>query len=240
MRRRPAGFSLVELIIAIALGAIVMGGLFGIMTSMIRFQTDSLRKGSVTGWALAGIVKMNKEIENANVIAWPVSGNPNSDYVVGCINWSRAASPNPVVNGVGGPGGPLDTGSPVTVFYYCYNGQGSYDGDNVHGQLRRMANTGFGVTCPMTNIFPSGLPICSASAAFQTNEVIATGVNYRLAGPNNVFAWDDSMRGIRIRFTVGKENAITPSPGNPEMVNPQFVTFNTAVIPERVYSTTVD
>lgn len=167
------GFSLVELVIAMLLSSFVMIGIVGVASQMVRFQVEGMRKGSVTGWSLVAITAMNKEIEDATVLAYPTNATGPQNAMVACKNYSRVTNLA------------LSAGEPIITFGYCY------DPDGI-GYLRRWETTG---TCPgAVGVPPSP---CSSVA-----EVVATGVHLDAAG-NNVFRRADDVGGIQIRYRVG-------------------------------------
>lgn len=227
MRRRRGGFTLLELLIAIGLGALVLVALYSILGSAVRFQVESLRKGSVTGWSLASLTKMSKELEDAQVLVWPQEPpSDTSDYLVACINWSRT------------PGvGRIDATQPVTVFYYCYDG-------NADGKLWRYYDVGNAVSCPASSPGnPPALPPCNGGFTPTGQggaDVIAVGVN-RLAPTNpKVFALDDDIRGVRVRYTIGRRAVGVPTAGQPDIRNPQFMDVNLGIPLQRQYINTND
>lgn len=147
-RRRGAraGFSLVELVIAMLLSSFVMIGIVGISAQMVRYQAEGMKKGSVTGWSLVAITAMNKEIEDGNVLVYPTSGTPQDSLSI-CKNYSHLA------------GAALGPGSIENVTY-CYDSTSP-------GYLRRAFTTG---SCPALGTAPA------ACTAGNYPDVVATGV----------------------------------------------------------------
>lgn len=186
MRRDPrAGFSLIEMIIALSLASIVLIAVVGVAASMVRFHMEGMRKGSVTGGALVSFVKMAREIESANVLVYPSAATPNTDTLVVCNNWSRLMAPS--------PGAALDPAQPVEVFYYCYN-----PGAGVpQGKIWRYQTAG---PCPTT---PPPIPTCDGTA-FADSTLMAYNVE-RLSG--NLMFRRDTIGGVRIRYVVGEQAA---------------------------------
>lgn len=219
MRPGARGFSLLELLIAVSLSVIVLMAIFGMMTSMFRFQVEGLKKSTVTGWSLASLMKMNKEIESASVMAYPTDATPR-DWIVGCTNWSRILST-----------GKMDTNQNVVVFYYCYDG-------TANGTIRRLAEESAATACPTS---PVALPACSDvwGGANRTNDVIAVGVNRHSTGSPGVFTRDDGVGGVRVRFTVGEKTFVHVD-GKPDVVNPQYMEFDTSITMSRPYLNTND
>lgn len=186
--RATAGYTLLELIVALSMSTIVLVGIFSIMSTMMQYELDGLRKGSVNGWSLSSLVAMNREIEGASVLAYPTSGGGGDSLIV-CANWSRL---------VGASGGVLNGGS-GTVYYYCF--------DSTNNVLRRKSASG---ACPAS---PATPPSCDATT-YGAGNVVATGV-YR-SGAANVFTADPSMAGtVRLQYVVGNPSQTTQTP-NPQ------------------------
>ncbi|HAZ08946.1 MAG TPA: hypothetical protein DCZ01_10595 [Elusimicrobia bacterium] len=221
MKARSRGFSLVELLIAVSLGAIILAAIFGLTTSMVRFQIEGLRKGTTVGWSLASLTVMNKEFENADVLVLPNWSTFTSDAAVGCTNWSRIR------------GGRHDTSRNALLFYYCL------DTSSVPNRLRRMSAEAATVTCPTS---PPPLPACDATGSIpgpgvKSNDVIATNV-YKNSG-SAIFTSDSAINGLRIKFVIGEET-YAPTAGQPDLVNPQFIKIDTLVTINRAYMNTFD
>ena len=215
-RERTQGFTLIELIIAASLAMVVLLALFGMMSSMVRFQVEGLRRSTVTGWSMASIVKMNKEIESAGVVAYPADATPR-DFFASCVNWSRILASSAA-------GGREDPTQGVVVIYYCYDGTA----------IRRLTDETSGL-CPTSASLPGGAEaVCNT-----TGEIVAVGVKRHSSG-NLVFTRDDAVGGIRIRFSVGDQTHTVPAPGSPDIVNPQFVEFDTTVTTNRAYNNPYD
>ena len=212
-RRRRAGFTLLELVIALSLSSIVLIGVFSMMASMMTYEAEGLRKGSVNAWSLASLVAMNREIEGASVFVY-ASASPPQTLVV-CSNWSRLLT----ASGVGAKISAIDN---VTVYNYCW--------DQANNLLRRSITTGAGVTCPSSVGFA---PLACNSAAYGgASSVIATGVFQDSLG-DPIFTADPTSTGtIRIRYVVGNPSAgVSANEGNglTNFVNPQTMAFDTRI-----------
>lgn len=188
IKRGQAGFSLLELIIAISLASLVLVAVTNLAASAVRFQMDGIRKGSVTGWSLVSFVTMSKEVENANVLVWPTG---SADTIILCNNWSRLMA--------AAPGARLDTTQPLEVIYYCYN--------PATKALWRYYTAAAG-TCPAS--VAGSVPACTGAAGFPDMQQIAWNVE-RLSG-QNVFMRDDTIGGARIRYVVGQQTADVKHP----------------------------
>lgn len=213
------GYTMLELIIAVALSMVVLMAIFSMMTSMFRFQVEGLKKSTVTGWSLASLMKMNNEIESAAVLAYP-TGVAQSDIMCGCTNWSRIY------------GSRLDTNQNVVAFYYCY--------DSATQTIRRLAEESAATTCPLPASLPAGLPACTSawSGANRTNDVVAAGVNHHSSG-SLVFIRDDASGGVRLRYAVGDKTYVHVA-GKPDVVNPQYMEFDTNITMSRPYMNSND
>ena len=213
-RRDRRGFSLLELVIALSLSAVVLISVFSIAASMVQFEVEGGRKGSVTAWSLASITAMNRDIASASVIQYPTALNSANSLVV-CTNWTTLLNaPNGQQLSTIGPG--------PSVLYYCW--------DNSANVLRRMAvlNT----NCPNSGVGP---PACSA-VGYGAGSVVATAV-YQNSG-NWVFTNDNLVtNSIRIRFVVGNPsqgqvNTTGTGASGPVFQNPQSLAFDTRVVLE--------
>lgn len=206
-RRNAGGFTLLELIIALSISSIVLIGSFSMLSSMVQYEVEGMRKGSVNGWSLASLVAMNREIEGASVLVYPTAGG-SADALVVCSNWSR------LMNTTGGA--PLGAG-PTRIYTYCW--------DAASNALRRMNPPGAG-SCPGVGYTP---PACTVGS-YGSDSLIATGV-YRDASNNFIFTADPATAGtVRIRYTVGKATpgtALNEGNGMTKFVNPQTMTFDT-------------
>jgi prepilin-type N-terminal cleavage/methylation domain-containing protein len=203
-RRKCAGVTLIELLVAVSLSSIVLIGVFSMTASMVQYEVEGLRKGTVTGWSLASLVAMNREIEGASVLVYPAAGS-GANYLVVCSNWSRILNNN--------AGGLLDATSTLTAYFYCY--------DAASAVLRRMTST---ASCPASYAPPA----CNAGT-FGASSMIATGVYPIGAAP--VFA-ADSASTVNLRYTVGKPTAgvdVNEGNGATNLTNPQTMTFDTRI-----------
>lgn len=222
---RKNGFSLIEMVIAVSLASFVLVGVASIAAQMARSQVEGIRKGTATGWSVISYMAMSKELEDGNVLAFPIADGASSDSLIMCKNWSRA------VNG-GPPGGKLYTNDPITnaaadttVVQYCLD---TTDASNLI--LRRYENRGPGVTCPNP-----GVPVaCTAtpSGTWTRTDVVGFRVE-RLSGAS-VFTRANSSGGVRVRYVVGRQ---TPTTNDP---NPQSTPFDFKISMQKQFSSTVD
>ncbi|MBI3564677.1 MAG: prepilin-type N-terminal cleavage/methylation domain-containing protein [Elusimicrobia bacterium] len=215
IRQNRGGFSLLELIIAMSLSAVVLITVFSIAASMVQFEVEGGRKGSVTAWSLASIANMNRDIASASVIEWPNGAGAADNNLVLCTNWSRLMAPpnGAVLSAAVGPG--------PTVIYYCW--------DSATNVLRRMV---LGGNCPNVGVGP---PACNA-ANYGAGSVVATAV-YQNAG-NFLFTVDTSVKNaVRTRYVVGNpaQGQVNSTGGGASGVvfqNPQSMAFDTRIVLE--------
>ncbi len=227
--KKDSGFSIIELVIAISLASFVLVGVATIASQMARSQIDGIRSGTVTGWSLVSYLSMAKEIEDANVLAFPIANGASSDSLIVCKNWSRVISTaDKRLNTDATPAG----ANFVTVVQYCVD---STDASNL--VLRRFANTGVAVTCP-----DPGVPVaCTASPGGTWNENGAgNGISVigfhleKMAGFPNMFTRDNSIGGVRLRYVIGRQ---TPTTNDP---NPKSTPFDIGIAMQKQYNSALD
>ena len=239
--RKSEGFSLIELMISVSLASFVLVGVATIASQMARNQVDGIRSGTVTGWSVVSYTAMAKEIEDANVLVFPVNNGDTADQIVICKNWSRNVGPGPFP---GGPGDRLNTDpgfdadgvakGTVYVIQYCVDptlppvGQTGFT-------LRRYANVGFppGVSCPT-----AGMPVaCNlAGPGWTKNDIVGFRLE-KIVGPPAVplmFMRDNTIGGVRLRYVIGRQTASVAQPV------PKFTAFNFGITMQKQFSSTVD
>lgn len=231
------GFTLTELIVAVSLSALILVGIMGISAQMVRFQLQGSRKGDVTGWTLLGLQRMNKELENANVLDCPTNDgssvtcvaprNP-SDRLAGCINYTRQSVPP----------GPLAANQRTLAFYYCIPVVGQYAYQLLRYELESGPGTGLPATCPLT---PIPVACGNAPSAPMTMEVVVKGF-YPSDGqtPFPFFERADDVSGVRLRYTVGLATPtaeISPTAAGPV---PTYMRFDMKIGMNKSYTNTVD
>lgn len=210
------GFSIIELVIAISLSSFVLVGVATIAAQMARSQIEGVRSGTVTGWSLVSYLSMAKEIEDSNVLAFPIADGATSDSVLVCKNWSRVV------------GGKLDSNAPglVSVIQYCVD---SSDPTNLI--LRRYANVGAGVACPSPGV-PAAC-VSSPGGTWTQTGVVGFRLE-KLAGFPTMFTRDNSIGGVRVRYAIGKQVSTTNEPV------PKFTPFDIAIGMQKQYNNTLD
>lgn len=221
LRGRRAGYSLIELMIAMSLASIVMVAVVSVSSSLIHFQVEGMRKGRVTGWALMSVMTMNREIEDANVLVHPLTGG--ADWVVVCNNWSRLQS---------AADKRMDTTLPVRVVYYCFLETGT----NPDRPLYRYINVGAypAVSCP-ASFTPPACGNTSPGFAYTEMGIVASGV-YRTA--TNPFTREPTGKGLNIDFRIGN-----PAPTGAELVKtpvPVTMPVKITIAMQKQYGNTSD
>lgn len=191
--RREAGFTLLEMIIALSLSSIVLVGAFTIMTSAVQNQVMLMRKGTVNAWSIASLVAMNRDIEGGSVLAYPAAGLGQNSVVV-CSGYSR-------IVGAGGTPSTLPSlpaGVTPNVYTYCW--------DAATNVFRRRYQAG--TACPAP---PATPPACIAG---NYPEVVASGV-YQDPALDPIFQRDpNNASAVRVRYVVGNPNANAVSAGS--------------------------
>lgn len=213
-RRKPSGFTLIELIVATAISSVVLVGMFSIATNLVSAEIDGMRSGTVTGFTMAAIGGMNADIGAAGAIGYP-GQNVWSDFLEVCTNWStRPAVPAAVDNGVGN-----------TVTTYCYDSADPPPFGNAI--LRSVVPHGVGAAA-----CPTAAPPACTSANYS---IVATGV-YRDPVSNGPLFYSDpkTLNALRLRFVVGNPVAGVSAGSNGQTPTkvPVSVAFNTEIILE--------
>ncbi len=221
------GFSLVELLIATSLSAFVLIGISTIGASLARNQVEGIRSGTQVGWSVVSYMSMAKEIEDGNVLVFPVNTGDSADQIVICKNWSRQMGAGPPT------GDRLDPG-PVSLIQYCVDPTAPVAPETGF-KIRRYASVAVGGSCPT-----AGLPVACNAAGPSWTENGSPGngiVGYRvekLAGFPFVFQRDNAIGGVRVRYVIGRQTATTNEP------TPKFTTFNYGITMSKQYSSTLD
>lgn len=220
--KNSSGFSLVELLIATSLASFVLVGVVTISAQLARNQIDGIRSGTVTGWSVVSYMSMAKEIEDGNVLVFPVNNGDAADQIVVCKNWTRVT------------GAPLDASVPVSLIQYCVDPTAAVAPETGF-RLRRYARVSVGNICPT-----AGVPVAcdAAGPSWTENGTPSNGVvGYRLekiVGLPLVFLRDNTIGGVRLRYVIGRQ---TPTSNEP---NPKSTTFNFGISMAKQYSSTVD
>jgi prepilin-type N-terminal cleavage/methylation domain-containing protein len=239
-RRRSAGFSLIELVVAVLLASVVLMGSFSLMSTMVTADANAIRSGTVTAWSLAGINMMNTDIAGASALGYPLLGGADNSLVV-CTKWFNKVTPPVEMMGATGT---------MDIISYCWD-QDPVDLNTpfYNSFLRRVEPhaIGSGETCPTTP-YPVTCNHASYSAVgglYGTDTIVTTGVylDPTVPAPNFIFTADSKMlNAVRLRYVVGNPAASAVSAGSnagavagtPGLVNgtPVSVPFNTEIVLE--------
>jgi prepilin-type N-terminal cleavage/methylation domain-containing protein len=211
-KRNSPGFTLIELIVAVALSTIVLIGVFSLMTNMVQTEVTSMRNGTVTVWSLASISAMNADIVGSSYLSYPSPG-PGQDSLVTCTNWSPIAA-------AGGVAGPVNTAAGNTVYEYCY-----LPASNV---LLRNVITNAVAACP------GAAPACVVG--LYSSGIVATGV-YRDSAGDPVFTaqpTSTNANAVRLHFVIGNPAVGVSAGGNgtTSLAIPQSINYDTQIILE--------
>lgn len=209
--KRNGGFTLTELILSTSVSALILIGIIGVSTQMVRFQVESTRKGDVTGWSLVSLNQMNRELEQASVLDCPrpaggavppytnPCAGPDSNIMRGCSNFTRASAPPGRVD--------PDPGFETTAFFYCVPLAGVYA-----NSLLRYAETD--TTDPRACIIN---PTCgNPPAGGMTLNVVATNVS-QLDPLTPYFRRADDIMGVELNYNVGIATASAYAHKGPPM-----------------------
>jgi prepilin-type N-terminal cleavage/methylation domain-containing protein len=217
------GFSLIELVIAVSLASFVLVAVASLAMQMTRSQIEGIRSGTMTGWSVVSYISMAKEIEDANVLAYPIADGSAQDAIVVCKNWSRNAG------ATAGVGAKLDVNGVVSVIQYCVD-------TSVPTALvmRRYARASAADTCPAV-----AAPVaCNAAGpgwsenGVASNAVVGFRVE-RVAG-QAVFLRSNAIGGVRVRYVIGNQTATANVP------TVKFTTFDYGISMQKQLSSTVD
>ncbi len=214
-KRAACGFTLVEMIIALALSMVVLIAIVTVSTNMIRMQFQDIRSGNVNNFTWIALDRMNRELENATHLESPGPGVADTSNVMsGCVNWSNRANPN---------GGAIDTVSPspysdVTAFYYCVCTGSEGNGCSQDSLYRYALVTPAGSpTCPYP--VPGGFKCGDAPQGSATQDIVVYKsffhLNYSVGDP--FFTKSSPVSGVEMHYTVGKK---------PDTVDPQAKHFD--------------
>lgn len=231
--KRSRGFSIIELVIAISLASFVLVGVATIAAQLARNQVEGIRSGTATGWSLVSYQAMSKEIEDANVLAWPAADGSGSDSIVVCKNWSRALA---------GPDKRLNTSTDppqadyVTLTQFCVDPTPPA-APQTGFTLRRFSRRGTfasGVTCPDTVAAPATCTSAPSTPWGAWSENTVVGFRLEKLGGADVFTRANAIGGVRVRYVIGRQTPTTNEP------TPKFTPFDFGISMQKQFSSTVD
>lgn len=122
------GITLIELVIAIALGVMILLAMYTIFASAFRFQAETQRADIVRSDVVLSLKALMRDLEAASWIENPAapcnnlcdgsagnaSSSQSSDSLTGHVNFDRVLFLNT-------GDGRLDAGRPAYMFHYCVN-----------------------------------------------------------------------------------------------------------------------
>ncbi|MDE2490402.1 MAG: prepilin-type N-terminal cleavage/methylation domain-containing protein [Elusimicrobia bacterium] len=224
MTRARSGFTLIELIVALGLSSAVLIAIYALLASMVKFQVEGARQGTIESWSIAGVTTMDQEIETANALVYPSVDGASADSIMVCQNWSYES-------GGATTGAAMNPSANTYTIAYCY--------DSANKRLMKSrAASGYGemTGCPAKGTAPAA---CTTGNAYNYT-VIATNVN-RLNGAN-IFTRDDAINGAWVQYVVGDTatGSLAPGAGNPQMVNAKYMTFDFRIPMTRPYANSFD
>lgn len=153
--RRRGGFSMPELIVAVALSSGALLALVAVFMPIVRTQMQAIGDLRTQGNALAAHKGLLKSLRDATEIYLP-GENSSANVLSGCSNWDTSL------------GGPL-TGTQGRSFYYCVSG----------GKLYYHTATPSSAPCQMAT------PTCTAGLMVAENVSLAPGQSFYFARPAN-------------------------------------------------------
>lgn len=109
------GFTLVEMIVAVALSSIVMVGLIDITASMLERHFEGIRHGAVDSETLYSLDQMRLELEAATYYSNPSTSSSASMSIQGCGNYSM----QPITLPNGTQTNQIYGAQPISSFAYC-------------------------------------------------------------------------------------------------------------------------
>ena len=190
-----AGFTLMELVVSLALSTLVLVGVLMFATSVIKTQFLETMRGKVSGTTLLSLDQLRADMVNATYLQSPASGS-TSDVLSGCSNYSSRSL---------NAGGKLASGDPIASFYYCV------DGNNT---LWRYSVT---ATCPFPTPCACGPGACGG---VSPTPVVYRNFFHRIP-VNYFFARSADTAGVELIYIVGNS---TPTVSAPVPVSYKFDT----------------
>jgi len=113
MRRARAGFTIMELIIALSVASLAVMASIAAMGPVIQTQVALYRNQRAQAEALVALKAVQAELLQSTELYAPAAGAA-ADSVSGCANYSAAL------------GGPLDAAKPVRAYQICLSGSTLY------------------------------------------------------------------------------------------------------------------
>jgi prepilin-type N-terminal cleavage/methylation domain-containing protein len=105
-----SGFTLIEMLVAVALSSIVMVGLIDITASMLERHFEGIRHGKIDSETLYSLEQMRLELEAATYYSYPNTASPSGMSIQGCGDYFSATSPGTQIPA---------PGATISSFAYC-------------------------------------------------------------------------------------------------------------------------
>ncbi|MBI3564818.1 MAG: prepilin-type N-terminal cleavage/methylation domain-containing protein [Elusimicrobia bacterium] len=86
MRERAAGFTLIELVVAMALASLVIVGLNSLMLPLVRAQVSATRTQSTQSGLTGALSAVERALRTSSVVTAPAMPGFPSDRLEGCAN----------------------------------------------------------------------------------------------------------------------------------------------------------
>lgn len=104
-----AGFTLIEMVMALSLSAVALVGVMTLFLPIVSSQAEGYRRVATQSDAFLAHKSLNQSISQASEVYSPAPGS-EGDVLSGCSNFDSAK------------GGPIDAASLNASFYYCVAG----------------------------------------------------------------------------------------------------------------------
>ncbi len=187
------GFTLVELLVAVLLSAMVLMGLAAIYTAVFRLQNQSFQKDVIHDGAIMSATAIARDLARTtslSIPAWPCpNGNcagsapVGADMLRGCSNYDSSGL-NPTDPRIDrGPAGP-----PIHTYQYCV----------IAGDLYMTWQDGMGAACPPTYTCDATAPNALILARHVSKDPAYPHYFIRPANVNNV---------VELHYMVGTGTA---------------------------------
>lgn len=215
------GFTLLELIIAVAIAIAVMSAVVNISSIVTRYHLQASNKVIVSGNAISALQEVTRELEAATFVRVPMPLGTSADWVQVCRNWSGQGS----VSNPGGAGSLDGTGiGNVTAFCVDAAAGGTLYEWKGTGDCSAMPIVGLGCNnfggMTRTVLYPGQTVTFSATSGVWRNPAFPSYFTSTMAG-----AGGDN--GIEIHMWFGNPAATADGTGKPGLYVPQVYKIDT-------------
>lgn len=191
-----AGFTLIELVIALVLSTFVLVGIIGVTSQMLRYHMEGEKKTVNTGYELMSLDSMVRELQQATALYCPSfssstgCGSRTSRYLSGCFNYTFRT----------GAAGPAD-GNAANVQAFCYCVWPAAKTPTGTPWLLHYRNTASGCPYPTATCSNNACGNGSFRVVAQDIRPIGTTPYY--------FQRADDANGVQLYFQVGASTTTT-------------------------------